>query len=138
MLHVRVKGKRDKVRLFSVHVTAHLIELYLAFAGRVGDTSGPVFRPVTNNRTGKLDRPLDPASVYRNTSLNIGRGNRHQREVNGLCVHSLRATAATNALSHEADIARSRSGSARECVEHSALRRRKTRPEDLPIFRVRH
>jgi integrase/recombinase XerD len=26
--------------------------------------------------------------------------------VNGLCVHSLRATAATNALSHEADIAK--------------------------------
>jgi site-specific recombinase XerD len=27
-------------------------------------------------------------------------------EVNGLCVHSLRATAATNALSHQADIAK--------------------------------
>jgi Phage integrase family len=27
-------------------------------------------------------------------------------QVNGLCVHSLRATAATNALSHEADIAK--------------------------------
>jgi integrase/recombinase XerD len=26
--------------------------------------------------------------------------------VNGLCVHSLRATTATNALSHEADIAK--------------------------------
>ena len=26
--------------------------------------------------------------------------------MNGLCVHSLRATAATNALSHEADIAK--------------------------------
>jgi integrase/recombinase XerD len=26
--------------------------------------------------------------------------------VNGLCVHPLRATAATNALSHEADIAK--------------------------------
>jgi len=26
--------------------------------------------------------------------------------VNGLCVHSLRATAATNALSHEADFAK--------------------------------
>jgi len=26
--------------------------------------------------------------------------------MNGLCMHSLRATAATNALSHEADIAK--------------------------------
>jgi len=27
-------------------------------------------------------------------------------QINGLCVHSLRATAATNVLSHEADIAK--------------------------------
>jgi hypothetical protein len=25
-----------------------------------------VFRPVTNNRLDELDRPLDPASLYRN------------------------------------------------------------------------
>ncbi len=38
-------------------------------------------------------------------------------EVNGLCVHSLRATAATNALSHEADIARPR-----QCINQAPLR----------------
>lgn len=26
----------------------------------------PSFHPVTNNRTDQLDRPLDPAPVYRN------------------------------------------------------------------------
>jgi hypothetical protein len=44
-------------------------------------------------------------------------------EVNGICVHSLRATAATNALSHEADIA-NRNGSAMRMP--SALQVRKT------------
>ena len=35
------------------------------------DTAGPLFRPVTNNRTGKLDKPLDPASVYHNIVRNM-------------------------------------------------------------------
>jgi integrase len=53
---------------------------------------GPVFRPVTNNRTGDLDRALDPASVYRNIVLKYGLETGISAEVNGLCVHSLRAT----------------------------------------------
>src|ERR1700685_3976067 len=99
VLHFMVKGKRDKVRFVPVHVTAQrLIEQYLALAGHAADTAGPVFRPVTNNRTGKLDRPLDPASVYHNIVVKYGLETGISTEVNGLCVHSLRATAATNAL----------------------------------------
>jgi hypothetical protein len=49
-----------------------LIEEYLALAGHGQDLPGPVFRPVTNNRTGELDRPLDPASVYRNIVVKYG------------------------------------------------------------------
>jgi integrase/recombinase XerD len=64
VLHFRVKGKRGKVRFVPVHVLAQrLIEEYLALAAHAADTSGPVFRPVTNNRTGELDRALDPASI---------------------------------------------------------------------------
>jgi len=58
------------------------------------------------HRTGELDRPLDPASVYRNIVRKYGLDTGISAEVNGLCVHSLRAMAATNALSHEADIAK--------------------------------
>ncbi len=68
--------------------------------------------PVTNNRTGELDCPLDPASVYRAIALKYGLETGISAEVNGLCVHSLRAAAATNALSHEADIAKVQDGSA--------------------------
>ena len=67
---------------------------------------GPLFRPVANNRTGTLDKHLDPGSVYQNIVRKYGRETGINAEVVGLCVHSLRATAATNALSNEADIAK--------------------------------
>jgi integrase/recombinase XerD len=75
-------------------------------AGHADDASGPVFRPVTNNRTKKLDRALNPNSIYRNIVVKYGLETGVSAQVNGLCVHSLRAAAATNALTHEADIAK--------------------------------
>ena len=68
IIHFHIKGKRDKIRFVPVHAAAQrLIEEYLALAGHWEDLGGPLFRPVKNNRTKeKLDRPLDPASVYRN------------------------------------------------------------------------
>ena len=59
--------------------------------------------------------------------------------VPGLCVHSLRATAATNALSHEADIAK-----VQEWLGHADISttrmydKRQSRPEDSPTFKVRY
>jgi hypothetical protein len=49
---------------------------------------------------------LEPGSVYWKIVRHYGLETGIQAEVNGLCVHSLRATAATNALSHQADIAK--------------------------------
>ncbi|HJU27665.1 MAG TPA: tyrosine-type recombinase/integrase [Candidatus Binataceae bacterium] len=140
VVHFRVKGKRDKVRFVPAHAMAQrLIEQYLALAGHGADTAGPLFRPVTNNRTGELDRALDPASVYRNIVVKYGRETGVSAEVNGLCVHSLRATAATNALSHEADIAKVQEWLGHANVSTTRLYdRRKTRPEDSPTFRVRY
>ena len=107
VVHFRVRGKRGKVRLVPVHAMAQLlIEEYVALAGHGTDAAGPVFRPVTNNRTKELDRPLNPNSIYRNIILKYGLETGISAEMNGLCAHSLRATAATNALSHEADIAK--------------------------------
>jgi integrase/recombinase XerD len=61
---------------------------------------------VKNNRTGTLEKHLEPGSIYCNIVRKYGRETGINFEVIGLCVHSLRATAATNALSHEADIAK--------------------------------
>jgi len=60
---------------------------------------------VKNKRTGRLDRAPGPASVYRNIVQKYGLETGISGEVNGLCGHSLRATAATNAFSHDSDIA---------------------------------
>jgi len=54
-------------------------------------------------------------------------------------VHSLRATAATNALSHEADIVNVQEWLGHANVSTTGLYDgRKTRPEDSPTFRVRY
>jgi integrase/recombinase XerD len=60
-------------------------------------------------------------------------------EVPGLCVHSLRATAATNALSNNADIAK-----VQQWLGHSDISttrmydKRQFRPEDSPTLKVRY
>jgi integrase len=58
VMHFRVTGKRGKIQFVPVHAMAQrLIEEYLALTGHGAEAAGPVFRPVTNNRTGELDRP---------------------------------------------------------------------------------
>src|SRR5579863_3015978 len=61
VMHLRIKGKRDKVRYVPIHaLVQRLIEEYLEIGKHGGgidfDLEGPLFRPVANNRTGKLDR----------------------------------------------------------------------------------
>jgi integrase/recombinase XerD len=138
--HFRIKGKRDKIRFVPVNAAAQrLIEDYLIFAGHRTEMQGALFRPVANNRTGRLDKHLDPASLYRNIVRKYGLETGVSAEVNGLCVHSLRATAATNALSHDSDIAK-----VQEWLGHANLSttrlydRRKSKPEDSPSFRVKY
>lgn len=105
--HFRVFGKREKIRFIPVNPMAQrLIDAYLAEAGHGGDLKGPLFRPVRNNRTQELNKPLNPNSLYRNIVRHYGKLTGLNLEVHGLCVHSMRATAATNALQHHADISK--------------------------------
>jgi site-specific recombinase XerD len=140
VMHFRIKGKRDKIRFVPVHVLAQrLIEEYLALAKHSGALDGALFRPVKNNRTGTLDKHLEPGSVYRNIVQKYGRATGIDAEVIGLCVHSLRATAATNALSHEADIAKVQEWLGHANVSTTRLYdRRKSKPEDSPTFHVKY
>ena len=140
VMHFRIKGKRDKIRFIPVHAMAQrLIEEYLALAGHASDAAGPVFRPVMNNRTGTLDKPLDGSTVLKNIVRKYARKTGISAQVNGLCVHSLRATAATNALDNKADIAKVQEWLGHANVSTTRLYdRRKTRPEDSPTLRVRY
>lgn len=140
VIHFRIKGKRDKVRFVPVHpLSQRLTEEYLALAGHSADLDGPLFRPVKNNRTGELNKHLEPGSIYRNVVLHYAKVIGLDTKVIGLCVHSLRATAATNALSHEADIAKVQDWLGHANVSTTRLYdRRKSKPEDSPTFHVKY
>lgn len=75
IMHFRIEGKCDKIRFLPVHASVQrLIEEYLVLPGHRDDLGGPIFRPIKNTVTGKLDRPLNPKSVYRNIVRNTGLG----------------------------------------------------------------
>jgi integrase len=144
-MHLRVKGKRDKVRYIPLHPMAlRLIGEYLEIEKHGGGTEGadldsPLFRPVRSNRTGTLDKHLDSSSIYKNIVAKYGRETGICIEVNGLCVHSMRATAATNALSNEADIAKVQEWLGHANVSTTRLYdRRKSKPEDSQTFHVKY
>lgn len=138
--HLKVMGKGDKIRYIPLHPMAQrLIENYVLLTGHEQDLSGPLFRPVKNNRTGTLEKGRNTNSIYRNIVRKYGLETGLNIEVNGLCVHSMRATAATNVLSHEADIAKVQEWLGHANVSTTRLYdRRKSRPEDSPTFRVRY
>jgi integrase/recombinase XerD len=141
VMHFRIKGKRAKIRFIPVNPAAQrMIEGYLDLTDHHrGDMEGALFRPVKNNRTGRLDRHLDPASIYRNIVRKYGLETGISADVNGLCVHSLRATAATNALSHDSDIAKVQEWLGHANISTTRLYdRRKSKPEDSPTFRVKY
>jgi integrase/recombinase XerD len=140
-MHFRVTGKGDKIRYVPVHADAQRrIDAYLKMAGHGADLTGPLFRPLVNTRTPeKLERPLDPASIYRNVVRHYALEAGITGDVKGLCVHSLRATAATNALTNRADIAKVQEWLGHANVSTTRLYdRRKNRPEDSPTFHVKY
>jgi integrase/recombinase XerD len=132
--HLNVSGKGDKTRYLPLHPgTNALIHDYLDAAGHGGDDNGALFRPIKNNRTGRLEKAVTPDAVYklvRTYSALLG------FEIGA---HALRATAATNALDHQADIAK-----VQEWLGHANIAttriydHRKTRPEDSPTFKVNY
>ena len=136
VLHLAIRGKGGKLRYVPAHPKAvTLIEDYLDVAGHREDLEGALFRPLRNNVTGTLSKHLHPESVYRDIVKRYAREARI--DVPGFCVHSLRATAATNALENQADIAKVQEWLGHANVSTTRLYdRRNTRPEDSPTFRV--
>jgi site-specific recombinase XerD len=130
--HLLVHGKGGKIRHIPLHPGSHeLLVDYLEASGHAHDKEGALFRPIRNNRTGTVDRPLSPDGVYKimrgySAELGIPSG-----------PHVARATAATNALDNGADIAK-----VQEWLGHADISttrmydRRKSRPEDSPTFKV--
>jgi site-specific recombinase XerD len=139
-LQFRIVGKGEKIRYVPVGLKAlRLISEYLEVAGHKEELDSSLFRPVQNRVTGELNKPLHPVSVYQDIVKYYGRKVGITADVRGFCVHSLRATAATNALAHGADIAK-----VQEWLGHADISttriydRRRWRPEESPTFRVEY
>lgn len=138
VLHLRVDGKGGKIRFIPVApLAARRIQAYLEKAGHGNDAEGPLFRPVRNNTTGTLNKPLNTASIYHEIVRYYGRQLGINAAVRGFCVHSLRATAATNALSRGADIAGVQQWLGHANITTTRLYdKRHHRPEDSPTFKI--
>ncbi|MCM8597579.1 MAG: tyrosine-type recombinase/integrase [Candidatus Accumulibacter sp.] len=129
--HLKIHGKGGKTRYVPLHPAASgLIGDYLEAAGHGADDGGALFRPCRNN-SGGLDKAITTDAVYK-----IVRGYSSALGFE-IGAHALRATAATNALDHQADIAK-----VQEWLGHANIAttriydHRKTRPEDSPTFKV--
>jgi integrase/recombinase XerD len=132
--YLTVTGKGDKIRYIELHpATNAIIHDYLEIAGHGADENGALFRPLKNNRTGRLDKALSPNAIYMLV--------RHYSALLGFPIapHSLRATAATNALDNGADIAKVKDWLGHANIATTQLYdHRKTRPEDSPTFKVNY
>ena len=99
----------------------------------------PLFRPIKNNTTKQLRKTISPRSVLRDVVQLYAQATGLAQEVQGLCTHSLRATGATNALDHGADIAEVQVWLGHADISTTRLYdHRRRRPEESPTFRVRY
>ena len=140
MMHFEVHGKRDKPRFIPVApVAQRLVTGYLELAGHRKALDSPLFRPVRNNATGNLVKPLHPSSVYQDIVMFWARKAGITDDMPGFCVHSLRATAATNALENGADLKFVQKWLGHANVSTTMLYdKRDSKPEDSPSFRVEY
>lgn len=135
-LRVHGKGRHGpKIRYVEAHPAAlERIAEYLTLAGHGEDMDGPLFRPM-RSRCGKMNQPLTAGALYICVA-------KHYARAAGISdcefrVHSLRATAATNALEHGADIAKVQAWLGHASVSTTRLYdKRASRPEDSPTFKV--
>jgi site-specific recombinase XerD len=103
--HLRVHGKGGKTRYLPLHPgTAGLITDYLETLGAEQEGSAPLFRPVKNNMHKRTDTAMTADGVYKLVQVYAAKIG--LTGIERLGVHALRATAATNALDHQADIAK--------------------------------
>ncbi len=128
--HLRVHGKGGKTRYVALHpASAERLHTYVETAGHAMTPDTALFQP-----TRKTGKAITADGVYKCV---LGYAAQVGINVEGFGVHSLRATAATNALGHDADIAR-----VQEWLGHANIAttriydRRKARPQDSPTFKV--
>jgi site-specific recombinase XerD len=132
----RILGKGSKERYIPVHPAAiSRITDYLSASGHGKTKEVPLFKPLSNNAAGRKLKGLSPNAVY---ELVLYYGRKVGINEN-FSTHSLRATAATNALNNREDIRKVQKWLGHAAVQTTAMYdKRENRPEDSPTFRVRY
>ena len=134
--HLRVQGKGGKLRYLPAHPhSLRLVAEYLVAAGHGQEADSPLFRRIRPPKAGALAAALTPGAVYSEVVV------RYMAQVGiageNMGPHALRATAATSALEHNADIAK-----VQDWLGHASISttrvydRRGSRPEDSPTFKI--
>lgn len=132
--HLRVHGKGSKIRFLPLHpVAAERIYAYLEKDVGRSAAPGPLFRSLRGTTIGAGITANGIYTVVEAYAKKAGIVVEH------LGVHSLRATAATNALEHDADIAKVQMWLGHANISTTRLYdRRGQRPEDSPTFKVKY
>ncbi len=132
--HLRVHGKGSKIRFLPLHpVAAERIYAYLERDVERDAAPGPLFRSMRGTTTGAGITANGLYTIVAQWARVAG------IEVERLGVHGLRATAATNALEHDADIAKVQMWLGHANISTTRLYdRRGHRPEDSPTFKVKY
>ncbi len=134
--HWTFRGKGGKVRYLPAHpIAVAAVREYMAAAGHADDAEGALFRPLRNRTSNAGTRAaLTTDSLWRIVMSYAGKVG---ITIAGFGPHSLRATAATNALEHGADIA-----AVSEWLGHASITttrlydKRVVRVENSPTFKV--
>lgn len=132
--HLQVKGKGGKTRYLPLHpVAAERIHAYLEKDNKREPGHGPLFRSIRGRTTGV---GISANGIY---TVVAQWAKAADIQVDGLGVHGLRATAATNALEHDADIAKVQVWLGHANISTTRLYdRRGQRPEDSPTYKVKY
>lgn len=133
--HLRIHGKGNKLRYLPLHpIALERLHDYLEASGHHHEQPrAPLFQALRGRRSGQA---LGADGIY----TLVGHYARQAGiAVDGLGVHGLRATAATNALENEADIAKVQQWLGHANISTTRLYdKRQSRPEDSPTYRVRY
>lgn len=132
--HLQVRGKGGKTRYLPLHpVAAERIHEYLERDTQREPGNCPLFRSIRGRTAGGAVTGNGIYKVVAHWAQAAG------IDVDGLGVHGLRATAATNALEHDADIAKVQVWLGHANISTTRLYdRRGQRPEDSPTYKVKY
>ena len=132
--HLQVRGKGGKTRYLPLHpVAAERIHEYLERDTQREPGNCPLFRSIRGRTAGGAVTGNGIYKVVGHWAQAAG------IDVDGLGVHGLRATAATNALEQDADIAKVQVWLGHANISTTRLYdRRGQRPEDSPTYKVKY